>query len=125
MPADRTRVAPGAPQPEAVDLLAELIAKVLPPLQARIRRNRIPQLAARIVALTDPRDFSSENRLGLRLAGLAVLSIRVVGQMQLELTELERRVAAHVEAYARAKTEPLRRARLELMIDETAPDVRS
>lgn len=106
-------------------MLVELIAKVLPPLQARVRRNRIPELASRIAALTDPRDFSTGNRIGLQLAGLAVLSIRVVAQLQHELAEVERRVAAHAEAYARAKTDEVRRARLEIMIDETAPDARS
>lgn len=125
MASDRIRSAPNAPSPEAVDLLDELIAKVLPPLQARVRRNRIPELASRIAALTDPRDFSKDNRIGLQLAGLAVLSIRVVAQLQHELAELERRVAAHAEAYARAKTDEVRRARLEIMIDETAPDARS
>lgn len=125
MAADHTRFAPNAPSPEAVALLDDLIAKVLPPLQARVRRNRIPELASRIAALTDPRDFSKENRIGLQLAGLAVLSIRVVAQLQHELAEIERRVAAHVEAYARAKTDEVRRARLHIMIDETAPDARS
>jgi hypothetical protein len=125
MPSDRIRSAARAPSPEAVDLLDELIAKVLPPLQARVRRNRIPELASRIAILTDPRDFSKHNRIGLQLAGLAVLSIRVVGQLQNELADLERRVAAHAEAYARAKTDEVRRARLEIMIDETAPDARS
>jgi poly-gamma-glutamate synthase PgsB/CapB len=121
---DRTHSVLGVPASEAVDLLDQLIAKVLPPLQARVRRDRIPELATRIAALTDPREFSKSNRIGLQLAGLAVLSIRVVAQMQLELAELERRVAAHVEAYARAKTEEVRRARLEIMIDETARDAR-
>jgi gamma-polyglutamate synthase len=125
MATDRTRSDLVAPPSGAVDLLDELIARVLPPLQTRVRRSRIPQLAARVAALTDPRDFSNENRLGLRLAGLAVLSIRVVGQLQLELAEIERRVAAHAEAYARAKTDEVRRARLEIMIDETAPDARN
>ena len=112
---DRTRSLLGVPASEAVDLLDELIAKVLPPLQARVRRDRIPELATRIAALTDPREFSKSNRIGLQLAGLAVLSIRVVAQLQIELAELERRVAAHVEAYARAKTDEVRRARLEIM----------
>jgi poly-gamma-glutamate synthase PgsB/CapB len=125
MASDRIRSVPNAPSPEAVELLDELIAKVLPPLQARVRRNRIPELAARIAALTDPRDFSKDNRIGLQLAGLSVLSIRVVAQLQHELADIERRVAAHAEAYARAKTDEVRRARLEIMIDETAPDARS
>ncbi|KIG14861.1 Poly-gamma-glutamate synthase subunit PgsB/CapB [Enhygromyxa salina] len=105
--------------------LVQLIEQVLPPLQARCRRDRLEPLALRIAELTDPRDFAGEDRLGLRLASLAVLTVRVIGQLQLELAELERHVANHVEAYARAKTDTARRNRLELMIDETAADARA
>jgi gamma-polyglutamate synthase len=113
------------PPPAAVRALVELIEQVLPPLQARVRRDRLEPLALRIAELTDPRDFAGEDRLGLRLGSLAVLTIRVIALLQLELAELERHVATHVEAYARAKSEAARRNRLELMIDETAPDARS
>uniref|UniRef100_UPI001C639A5C hypothetical protein n=1 Tax=Enhygromyxa salina TaxID=215803 RepID=UPI001C639A5C len=113
------------PPPSAVRLIVSLIEQVLPPLQARVRRDRLEALGARIAELTDPREFAGEDRQGLRLGSLAVLTIRVVGLLQIELAELERRIAAHVEAYARAKTDDARRNRLELMIDETAPDARS
>lgn len=123
--ADARKHAASPPSPEAVQIIHELIIKVLPPLQARIRQHRLRPLAERIALLTDPRDFAGENRIGMRLGSLAVLTIRVISQLQIELAELDRLVANHVEAYARAKTDEARRARLELMIDETAPNPRS
>jgi poly-gamma-glutamate synthase PgsB/CapB len=114
-----------SPPRRAPSTTVELLEELLPPIQVRVRGHRLPELAERLSDLTDPTEFAGGERPGLRLASLATLMIRVVGQLQIELAALERRIKGHVEAYARARTDATRRARLELMIEETAPDPRS
>ena len=129
MPAWRSRVAAanatatvGAPSvgpncaPET-RLLAWLEA-LLPPLQVRVRGRRLPELAARLAEIAELPEASDDARH--ELACLAILLVRVIEPLQRELTQLDRRVAEHLDAHARASTAAARRRQLERLIDETA-----
>ena len=105
-------------------LLRSLLERVLPPLHVRIRSRRIDALIERVSVLGDPAAKLWDESVCSQLASLAVLLQRVVGDLQRELAALERNIAGHVDAYARARTPALKRRRLELMIDETAPSRR-
>jgi len=118
--------APREPTASAVAAILALLERALPPIQARLRKRRVQALGERIARLADPRQFDDDRGAGpFRWASLTVLVIRVVAQVQLELAELERRIAMHVEAYAHARTPGARRRRLEIMIDETARSARA
>jgi poly-gamma-glutamate synthase PgsB/CapB len=105
--------------------LRGLLEQLLPPLQIRIRTRRVDALIERIAALADPAAKLWEESPANQLASLAVLLVRVVGRLQQKLGALDRTIAGHVDAYARARTPELKRRRLELMIEETAPSRRS
>ncbi len=124
--------APSSARERGRVVVQRLLEQVLPPLQVRIRKRRIPVLVDRIMALSaspglgmalgdSAHSFAdaSEDKPG-RLATLGVLLIRVIAAVQVELAELDKTIAAHVDAYARARTPELKQRRLEAMIDETA-----
>jgi poly-gamma-glutamate synthase PgsB/CapB len=129
MPSQRSSLATREPTASAVAAIVPLLQRALPPIQVRVRRKRLPALASRVARLADPRDFEGHglSRVDepLRLAILAALLVRAVTQLQVELAELDRRIAAHVDAYARARTPAARRERLEAMIAETASSARA
>jgi poly-gamma-glutamate synthase PgsB/CapB len=129
MPSRRSSLATREPTASAVAAIVPLLERALPPIQIRVRQRRLPALAVRIARLADPRDFDPHGSLRpdepLRLASLAALLVRAVTQLQVELAELDRRIAAHVDAHARARTPAARRERLELMIAETASSARA
>lgn len=122
-----------------VEGIEELLRELLPPLNARVHRVHVGLLAERVAVLADPRDHAIMlSRTGASAsvsmtsmpvgptppfvyASLAVLLVRAVAKAQREVAAVDLRVAAHVEAYARATTDAARRRRLEAMIDETAP----
>ena len=108
-----------------MSVLIDLLVDVLPPLQARVRTHRLEPFAKRLGQLTDPRDFAREEQPALRLATLAALIVRVVKELQIEIAEHDRHVAAHVDAYSRASSDEARRVRMDMMIDETAPTPRA
>ncbi|MCA9687129.1 MAG: hypothetical protein KC457_33530, partial [Myxococcales bacterium] len=125
---------PAPIDPKAVATTLELFEQVLPPIQLRVRRAHLQSLAERIVKMADPAEgwglsaMAAESwhaglidpQKPLAMASLVVLLIRLTGHMHLELAEVEREVAGHVEAYARAAGEEGKRKRLEAMIDATA-----
>ena len=127
MATNRSRLATREPTASAVAAIVALLERALPPIQIRVRAARLPGLADRIARLADPRDFipHTDPEAPLHFAILAALLQRSVTQLQVELAELERRIAAHVDAHARARTPEARRERLELMIEETASSARA
>lgn len=106
-------------------VLRTRLEALLPPLQVRIRTRRIDALIDALLELAEPGaklwDDSPANQYG----SLAALLQRVVLEFQVELAGLDRQIAGHVDAYARARTPELKKRRLETMIDETAPSPRA
>lgn len=128
MATNQARLATREPTASAVAAIVVLLERALPPIQIRLRGRRLPELASRIARLADLRDFTQSTQPSdepLRFASLAALLERAVTALQVELAELDRRIAAHVDAYARARTPAARRERLELMIEETAASARA
>lgn len=98
---------------------------LLPPLQVRIRTRRIDALVDALLELAEPGAKLWDDSSAEQLASLAALLQRVVNDFQVQLAALDRQIAGHVDAYARARTPALKRRRLEAMIDETAPTARA
>ncbi|NVB42890.1 hypothetical protein G6O69_34030 [Pseudenhygromyxa sp. WMMC2535] len=127
------------PDPRALAGTQALLDQVLPALQLRVRRRHVAVLAEEVVSMADPAEGWGLDALGaqswadglvdpekpLALASLGVLLIRLCDRLHLELAQLDRRVAEHVEGYSRAEDELGRKRRLEQMIAETARDRKS
>jgi len=108
------------PTSGSIDAVVRLFERLLPPIQIRLRGWRLRSLCERLARLADSDTFEHPSSDAFACASLAVLTIRAVTQMQVEIAEHDEHVSVRVGAYARAQTPEDRRRQLERMIDDTA-----